>query len=147
MLARGYNQFVRTGLVLALFLALTACNRGNQDTTAIRQGVLDHLSGRSLNVAAMDIDIPSVQFNGDKADVTVVFKPKGVTGTQGMTLRYQMQRAGGKWTVVGTQDSGHAATPAPGTPNPHGGDGQPPSGGNPHGAMPSPEDLPPAGHK
>lgn len=138
---------MRTGFVLALFLALTACNRGNQDTAAIRQGVLDHLSGRNLNVASMDIDIPAVQFNDDKADVTVVFRPKGATGSQGMTLRYQMQQAGGHWTVVSTQDSGHAATPVPGTPNPHGGDGQPPATGSPHGAMPSPEDLPPAGKK
>jgi hypothetical protein len=139
---------VRTGFVLALFLAFTACNRGNQDTTAVRQGVLDHLSGRSLNVAAMDIDIPSVQFHGDKADVTVVFKPKGVATAQGMTLRYQMQQTGGRWTVVNTQDSGHGGTAPPGTPNPHGGGGQlPNSTSSPHGAMPSPEDLPPASKK
>jgi hypothetical protein len=147
VLARGYNRFVRTGCLLALFLALTACNRGNQDSNAIRQGVVDHLTGRSLNVAAMDIDIPSVQYHGDKADVTVVFKPKGVATAQGMTLQYQMQQAGGRWTVVSTQDSGHSSTPPPRTANPHGGNGLPPGAGSPHGAMPSPEDLPPAGKK
>ncbi|HUI82299.1 MAG TPA: hypothetical protein VLY24_30460 [Bryobacteraceae bacterium] len=139
---------MRTGLVLALFLALTACNRGNQDINAIRQGVVDHLSGRSLNVANMDIDIPSVQYHGDKADVTVVFKPKGVATAQGMTLRYQMEQSGGRWTVVNTQDSGHSGSVPPGTQNPHGGGGvMPGTGGNPHGAMPSPEDLPPAKQK
>jgi hypothetical protein len=138
---------VRTGFVLALFLALTACNRGNHDTNAIRQGVLDHLAGRSLNVAAMDIDIPSVQFSGDKADVTVSFRPKGVAAAQGMTLHYQMQQADGRWTVINTQDSGHGGAAAPGTPNPHGGGALPSAAGNPHGAMPSPDDLPPAGKK
>jgi len=131
--------------VLAILLALTACNRGNRDTNAIRQGVLDHLAGRSLNVANMDIDIPSVQYQGDKADVTVVFKPKGVSA-QGMTLHYQMQQSGGRWTVVNTQDSGHSTSVPQGTPNPHGG-GELPVTGNPHGAMPAPSDLPPVEKK
>ena len=142
-MAGGYNRCVRTGFVLALVLALSACNRGNHDISAIRQGVLDHLSGRSLNIAAMDIDIPSVQYHDDKADVTVVFRPKGVAASQGMTLRYQMQQSGGRWAVINTQDSGHSGNVAPGTANPHGGGGQMPSGANPHGAMPAPEDLPP----
>ena len=142
MRAHGYNQVVRTGLILALFLALAACNRGNQDTNAIRQGVLDHLAGRSLNVSAMDIDIPSVQYHGDRADVTVTFRPKGVATSQGMTVRYQMASSGGRWTVVNTEDSGHSVPQ--GTPNPHGGGALPGAEGNPHSTMPSPDDLPPA---
>jgi len=99
---------------------------------------MDHLSGRSLNLAAMDVDVTSVQFNGDKADATVVFTPKGANPSQGMTLHYQMEQKSGRWGVVGTQDSGHAASAAPGAPAP---------AGNPHGAMPSPSDLPPTGNK
>jgi len=113
----------------------------------VRQGVLDHLSGRSLNLAAMDVDVTAVQFNGDRADATVVFTPKGATPSQGMTLHYQMQEKSGRWQVVGTQDSSHAASAVPGGSNPHDGEGAPPPAGNPHGAMPSPSDLPPTGNK
>jgi hypothetical protein len=149
--ARSYNQVVRIGSVLLLLALLTACNRGNQSKEAIRQGVLDHLAGRGLNIASMDIDIAAVQFNGDKADATVTFTPKGGSPSQGMTLRYQMQEKSGRWQVVGTQDSGHAGAVSPGAANPHGtnppGNAGPPDGANPHGAMPSPEDLPPTGKK
>jgi len=134
-----------------LLAGLAACNRGNQSKEAIRQGVLDHLAGRNLNIASMDIDVSAVQFNGDKADATVIFSPKGVNAGQGMTLRYQMQQKNGRWEVVGTQDSGHTAL-SPDAANPHGGadpTAQNPHGGvpSPHGAMPSPEDLPPTGKK
>jgi hypothetical protein len=92
-----------------------------------------------------------VQFNGDKADATVTFTPKGASPSQGMTLHYQMQEKSGRWQVVGTQDSGHGGAVSPGTANPHGenphGNAEPPAGANPHGAMPSPEDLPPTGKK
>jgi hypothetical protein len=138
---------VRIGSVLLLLAGLAACNRGNQSKDAVRQGVLDHLSGRSLNLAAMDVDVTSVQFNGDKADATVVFTPKGGNPSQGMTLHYQMQEKSGRWGVVGTEDSGHAASAAPGAPNPHDGGGAPAPAANPHGAMPSPSDLPPTGNK
>ena len=37
--------------------------------------MIDHLAGTSLNVAAMDVDVTSVQFNGPKADVMVTFRP------------------------------------------------------------------------
>jgi hypothetical protein len=130
---------------LALLLAgLTGCNRASHSNEAVRQGVLDHLAGRDLNVASMNIEVTAVQFNGDKADATVVFSPKGATAAQGMTLRYQMQQKSGKWQVVGTLDSGHGAI-APNAANPHG--GAVPDASSPHGAMPSPQDLPPAGKK
>jgi len=95
----------------------------------------------------MDVDISSVQFNGDKADATVLFTPKGAKPSQGMTLHYQMQQKSGRWEVVGTEDSGHSASVAPGVPDPHGEGGAPPPVANPHGAMPSPNDLPPTGNK
>lgn len=131
-------------LVPLLFLAV-ACNRGNQSKEAIRQAVLDHLKGSSVNLAAMDMDVTEVQFNGQNADATVTFKPKGATVAQGMALHYRMQQNGGRWAVVGIQDSGHAGGVAQGVPSPHGA-GAEPLPDNPHGgggAMPSPEDLPP----
>ena len=117
---------------------------------------MDYLSGRKdLNIASMDIDVSAVQFDGNKADATVTFAPKGTPGSQGMTMRYQLEQQGGKWVVMGRQDSGHAGSVAPGAANPHGdgalpeGHPNPGAGGSPGGGvrMPSPEDLPPAGGK
>ena len=138
--------------VLLILLSAAACNRGGQNKDAVRQGVLDYLSGRKdLNIASMDVDVTSVQFNGNKADATVTFAPKGVSGAQGMTMRYQLEQQDGHWAVVGRQDSGHAGAVTPGAANPHGGGAVPEPGANPHGEggvhMPSPEDLPPTGGK
>ena len=125
----------------------------------MRQGVLDYLSARrDINIASMDVDVTSVQFNGNKADAVVSFAPKGASGAQGMTMRYQLEQQGNKWAVVGRDDTGHAGSTPPGAANPHGGGAPPEPGGNPHGGigvgaggggsrMPSPEDLPPTGGK
>ena len=144
---------MRIAFVL-LALCFTACNRGTQGKDAVRQGVLDYLSGRSdLNLSSMDIDVSSVQFNGNKADATVTFSPKGGNPAQGMTMRYQLEQQGNRWAVVGRQDSGHAGSVAPGAANPHGAGAIPGGEANPHanggGAprLPSPDDLPPAGGK
>ena len=140
-------------------MSLAACNRGGQGKDAVRQGVLDYLSGRKdLNIASMDVDVTAVQFNGSKADATVTFSPKGGNPAQGMTMRYQLEQQGSRWAVVGHQDSGHAASAVPpgaappGAPNPHGAGAIPGAGGAPVGGpggvrMPSPEDLPPTGGK
>ncbi len=139
-----YNQGVRIAFFLAPLLVLAACNRGNPSNDAIRQGLLDHLRGTSVNLAAMDMDVTSVEPHGDQADVTVTFKPKGGPAAEGMALHYRMQEKSGRWAVVGIQDSGHGST-APGTSNPHAGGAElPPTS---HSEMPSPQDLPPTGHK
>jgi hypothetical protein len=124
-------------------VCLAGCKRGDQDKDAVRQGVLDHLAQVQMNVASMDVEVTSVQFNGNQADATVSFTPKGGTAAQGMSMRYQLELKDGRWVVVGRKDSGSsphggAAVPSapPGMENPHGG-----------GKMPSPEDLPPAGQK
>jgi len=153
--AAGYNRGVRTGYGALVFLCLAGCNRGVQSKDAVRQGVLDHLSQRQLNVAAMNVEVTSVQFNGNQAEATVSFTPKGGNAAQGMSMRYQLEQRGGRWVVVGRKDAGSgphggAAMPSvpPGMENPHGG-GAPSEPGTPGGgrAMPAPEDLPPAGQK
>jgi hypothetical protein len=144
-------------VLLPLLLVLAGCNRGTRDRESVRQGVMDHLARTNVNVAAMDVDVTSVRFDGPKADVTVSFRAKGAPGTPGMEMRYQMQQQGGRWAVTGLQDSGHAGAAAPGAANPHGAGGALPPG-HPQtggaavppaqgGAMPSPEDLPPVGKK
>ena len=123
-------------------MCLAGCNRGAQDKDAVRQGVLDHLTQVQLNVASMSVEVTSVQFNGDQAQATVTFTPKGGTAAQSMSMQYQMEKKGGRWSVVGRKDAGAS---------PHGGGvpAAPPGAENPHGGgkMPSPEDLPPAGQK
>jgi hypothetical protein len=150
---------MRNACAVVLLLFLAGCGRGSRtrDREGIRQGVIDHLAGTNVNVAAMDVDVTSVQFNGPKADVMVTFRAKGAPGTPGMEMRYQMQQQGGRWAVTGLEDSGHAGAANPGTANPHGAGGAPPPGhpqtggaAPPQGqgsAMPSPEDLPPVGKK
>lgn len=138
--------------ILLLALSLSACNRGSQSKDAVRQGVLDYLSGRKdLNIASMEVDVTSVQFDSGKADATVSFAPKGAPTSQGMTMHYQLEQKGSSWVVVSKQDSGHAGSVAPNSANPHGGGAIPQGEANPHAGggggvrMPSPEDLPPTG--
>ncbi len=149
----SYNRYVRTIPVLLLLLSAVGCNRGGQSKDAVRQGVVDYLSGRKdLNITSMDIEVSAVQFNGNKADATVTFAPKGGSPSQGMTMRYQLEQQGNRWAVVGREDSGHSGAVAPGAANPHGGGAAPGAETNPHEGgggvrMPSPEDLPPTGGK
>jgi hypothetical protein len=138
-----------------MMVCLAACNRGAHDKDAIRKGVLDHLAQVQLNVASMNVEVTSVQINGNQAQATVSFSPKGGNASQGMSMQYQLERKGDAWAVVGRKNAGASphgggAMPmaAPGAQNPHGG-GMPSAPGMPgsEGKMPSPENLPPAGQK
>jgi hypothetical protein len=151
----SYNRVVRFPCTLLLLAALAACNRGNQSKDAVRQGVMDYLSGKTsslaLNLSAMNVDVTSVTFRGNQADAAVSITPKNAPGG-GMNVNYHLEQQGAKWVVMGRKDAG-------GTP--HGGGAVPatggaPAGASPHGAMPpadsggkmpSPNDLPPTGKK
>ncbi len=146
---------------LLLIVCLIGCQHGGANNTdAVRQGVIDHLAKGNYNVAAMDVTVSGVQYDGDnKAVATVAVAAKGQTGAPPMTLRYQLEKQSGKWVVTGlAKDSAHGtADPNAGGTNPHGGAMPPAAAGsdNPHGgmppagggAMPSPKDLPPATKK
>jgi hypothetical protein len=146
---------VRTVSTFLLIFCLAGCHRGVESNDAVRQGVLDYLATKSMTAAAMDITVSAVKFNGDKADATVSFAPKG-TGVGQMTIQYHLELKDNKWTVVGRQDAGQhgggqvppGSAPQggamPGMDNPHGGGMAAPGAG---GKMPAPEDLPPAGKK
>jgi hypothetical protein len=131
---------------LALILCLAACNRGNTDKEAVRQAIIDRVSRQGINVGGMDLTVSSVEFNGNKADATVSFAPKGSPGA-GMSIVYHLEQQGGKWVVLGRKDSGGAphggAVPGGAGANPHGGMAPPAAGGP--ASMPSPQDLPPTG--
>ena len=136
---------------VALVLCLAACNRGNTNKEAVRQGVIDFVAARGLNVQGMQVEVTAVQFNGNRADATIEFTPKGAVAGSGMSMQYQLEQQGSKWVVTGRKDMGapHGAGAVPnGAPgeNPHGGTmaAPPPSGGS---AMPAPQDLPPVKKK
>ncbi len=142
---------------MLLFISLAGCNRGIQNNDAVRQGVIDYLSSRTqlaFNFAAMDVTVTAVQFNGNQADATVSFVPKGGNPATGMTMKYQLEQQGNKWVVKGRKETsqdphGGLAPPEAGAPNPHGG-AMPGAEGGAAGApgkMPAPEDLPPTGKK
>ena len=144
---------VRIAAGFLLIFCLAGCHRGVESNDAVRQGVLDYLATKGMTPAAMDINLTSVKFDGDKADATVSFAAKG-TGAGQMTIQYHLEMKDNKWVVVGRKDAGqHGAAQAPVEGAPH---GEMP-GGNPHGGampapgaggkMPAPEDLPPAGKK
>ena len=133
-----------------LIFCLAGCHRGVESNDAVRQGVLDYLATKGMTAAAMDINVTSVKFNGDKADATVSFAAKG-TGAGQMAIQYHLEQKDNKWVVVGRTDAnqhGAGAAPqsaTPGMDNPHGGGAVAAPGAG--GKMPAPEDLPPAGKK
>jgi hypothetical protein len=141
-------------------LCLAGCQHGGNNTDAVRQGVIDRLAQQKFDMAAMDIKVASVQFNGEQADATVSVGLKGKNDEPPMSLRYHLEHQGSKWVVTGlATESGHggAADPNMGGTNPHGG-AMPPAaaGADPHAgmapaggaaSMPSPQDLPPATKK
>jgi len=141
---------VRKAASSILFFCLIACQHGIQSNDAVRQGVIDYLSGPvGLKMDAMDIKVDSVKFNGEHATAAVTIALKGNTAPL-MNKQYELEQKNWKWVVTGSGGAaGHGATmpgaAAPGAPNPHAGiDMTAPGAG---GKMPSPEDLPPAGKK
>jgi hypothetical protein len=156
-----YNRIVRLFSPLLLIVCLVGCQHGGANNTeAVRQGVIDRLSKGGYNLSAMDIQVASVQYNGEQADAIVSLSAKGQTGVPPMSLRYHLEHQNGKWVVTGlSKDNSHggAADPNMGGTNPHGGAMPPAAAGaeNPHGdmppagggSMPSPQDLPPASKK
>jgi hypothetical protein len=139
---------VRKVAVFLLFFCLMACQRGTQSSDAVRQGVIDYLSGPvGLKMDAMDIKMDSVRFQGGKATAAVSISLKG-NSTPMMSKQYELEQKDGKWVVTGRggDTAGHGAT-APGGANPHAGMEMPAPTPGAGGKMPSPEDLPPAGKK
>lgn len=144
---------MRIASLLLILLSLAACNRGTQSQDAVRQGVLDYLATKGLNMSGMDVKVTSVQFSGDRAEASVSITAKSGPAGTGMAPVYILEQKGGKWTVTGRKETGeapHGAGAVPGAmppagDNPHGGSMAAPGAGG--GKMPSPEDLPPTGKK
>jgi hypothetical protein len=94
-------------------LFLVACSRGIQNEAAVRQGVLDYLSARqNLNLSQMQVDVTSISFRQNEADVTVSFRPKGGEASSGMRMQYTLERKGNRWVVKGRGTGPHGQMPA-----------------------------------
>lgn len=114
--------------------------------------MVNYLSAKGFSMSTMNVELTAVQFNGQQADATVAFAPKGTSAAQGMSMVYHLEQQDGKWTVLGRKEAGGAPHGAAGAMTPP---AQPVQGDNPHratppapaGKMPSPEDLPPAAPK
>ncbi len=110
-------------IVVAGLMALVfaGCNRGLENTEAVRQAILEHLSKRgTLNLNSMQVDVVSVSFRQTEADATVSFRLKGSQGGPGMTMNYTLVKQGNGWAV---KDRADAA-------------------GSPHGAGQMPQGMP-----
>jgi hypothetical protein len=129
-------------------LLLMGCSEsgGGGDDAAVRQGVIDHLSTKAaLNVDLMEIEVTSVEYEGDLATASVTFQAKGSDDpAAAMQMQYTLERKGSRWVVqakAGAEGSPHGGGGG-GMANPHG--GMPPAEG---GEMPSghpPTEAPPA---
>jgi len=111
-------------VVTLLTCALAACNRASESKEAIRESVINHVSGK-VNVGSMDVDVTSISFKGNEADATVTFRPKGAGPGAGLQMQYTLEQKAGKWVVRDKAQAGgspHGAINPGGEPaNPHGG--------------------------
>jgi hypothetical protein len=98
------------------------CNRANQSKEAIRQGVIEYVSGK-VNVGSMDVDVTAISFKGNEADATVSFRAKGADASSGLQMQYTLEQKSGKWVVKDKAQAGgspHGAPMNPGAGSPHG---------------------------
>jgi len=95
----------------------------------------------------MNVEVTSVQFNGNQADASVSLTLKGGNAAQAMSFEYHLEQKGNKWVVVGRKELGSSPHGAAGPGGASPGGGAMPAPGGAGSKMPAPEDLPPAGQK
>src|SRR5579871_1548541 len=128
--------------VIGLLVLFTGCKKQESDADGIRSGINQHLAGlKTLNLAAMDMNITNVSIQGNQAQAQVEFKPKtGAPQGAGMQVAYSLEKQNGSWVVQNSQPSGGSIQhPGPGE-NPHTNEASPSSG-----SMPNFRDLVPGG--
>lgn len=96
-------------VVAVAALLLAGCARKNDTPEAIKQGVLRDIS-KSFNVANMDVIVDAVSFRDKEADATVTFVLKGGNASQGMAMKYLMERHDdGQWYIKSRAGAAGAA--------------------------------------
>jgi hypothetical protein len=128
--------------VIGLLVFFFGCKKQESDAEAIRAGINQHLvSLKTLNLAAMDMNITNVSIQGNEAQAQVEFRPKsGAPQGAGMQVAYSLEKQNGVWVVQNTQPAGGSIQhPGPGE-NPHPNTGSPSSS-----SMPNFRELVPGG--
>jgi hypothetical protein len=127
----------RTGYlltVIGLLVLLAGCKKQESDADAIRSGINQHLASlKTINLAAMDMNITNYSVQGNQAKAQVEFKPKsGAPEGGGMQVAYTLEKQNGVWVVQNTQPTG-GMMQNPGTGgNPQMGGSSPSSGSMPN---------------
>jgi ribosomal protein S6E (S10) len=80
---------IHTALVVAVLLV--GCAQKNDTPEAVKQGVVRDLA-KKFDMSKMDVLVDSVSFRDKEAEATVTFVVKGGSASQGMTMRYVMER-------------------------------------------------------
>ena len=109
-------------IIALLGCVLTGCNRASESKEAIRESVINSVSGK-VNVGSMDVDVTSIAFKGAEADATVTFRAKGAGPSAGLQMNYTLEQKSGKWVVKEKAQAGgspHGAAANPGSVSPHG---------------------------
>lgn len=126
---------------LAAVLLAAGCSRNIDTPEAVKQGVVNDLAKR-MDIQNMDVSVDSVSFRDREADAVISFAPRGAPRSEGMSMRYKLQRTGNQWHIA-SRSSGDLQRHAQGAPT---GDGsQLPAGHPPLGNNASGSNLPP-GH-
>lgn len=112
----GYNRYVKSALVLAAVLCLAGCSKNIDTPEAVKEGVINDIAKKGMDVKAMDISVDSVSFRAKEADAVVSFRPKGAApGSQGVTMNYTLDRDGDAWKIKSRNMEGHNQQQPPGS--------------------------------
>ena len=128
---RRSRYFLR---VIGLLVLCAGCTKQESDADAIRSGINQHLASlKTINLAAMDMNITNYSVQGNQAKVQVEFTPKGgAPEGAGMQVAYTLEKQNGVWVVQNTQPTGGMMqNPGPGG-SPHMGENSPSSGSMPN---------------
>jgi hypothetical protein len=111
---------------MAAVFALMGCKSQQNDADAIRAGIVDHLTSlKTLNLSAMDMNVTSLNIQGNHAQAQVEFRPKsGAPADAGMQVSYALDKQNGSWMVSKTLATAGAIEHPPAGANPHSQAGQ-----------------------
>jgi hypothetical protein len=106
--------------VVAIF-AVAGCKHQVSDADAVRAGIVEHLTSlKSLNLSAMDINVTSVNIQGNHAQAQVEFHPKsGAPSDAGMQVSYSLDKQDANWVVTKTLATGGVIEHPSAGANPH----------------------------
>jgi hypothetical protein len=106
--------FVRSAFAVFLAigaLSLAGCAQKNDTPEAVKQGVVRDLA-KKFDMSKMDVIVDSVSFRDKEADATVTFVVKGGSASQGMSMKYLMERHDDNQWYIKSRSTGQEASGA-----------------------------------